>query len=121
MTPRAGASSAIAARTRSPRRRSPHTRPAGEVSSSHPSCCSSPRYEAWCYSVRSLADDHETLIGKEPRVALWKPDPTFYPSPKMAMQAPPEKLAYVAIVNPTNHGRPDALGVVDVENGSSGY
>ena len=27
---------------------------------------------------------------------LLKPDPTFYPSPKMAMQSPPEKLAYVA-------------------------
>ena len=53
-------------------------------------------------------------------MALWKPDPTFYPSPKMAMQAPPEKLAYVAVVNPKQNG-PDALGVVDVENTSSGY
>ena len=26
------------------------------------------------------------------------PDPTFYPSPRMAMQAPPERLAYVAEV-----------------------
>ena len=24
---------------------------------------------------------------------LWRPDPTFYPSPKMAMQAPPESVA----------------------------
>jgi hypothetical protein len=24
------------------------------------------------------------------------PDPSFYPSPKMAMEAAPEKLAYVA-------------------------
>ena len=23
----------------------------------------------------------------------WQPDPTFYPSPKMAMEAPAEKLA----------------------------
>src|SRR6266566_4834240 len=26
----------------------------------------------------------------------WRPDPTFYPSPRMAMKAPPEKLADVA-------------------------
>src|SRR5881397_645953 len=39
----------------------------------------------------------------------------------MAMQAPPEKLAYVAIVNPKKNGRPDALGVVDVDSASSGY
>ena len=49
-------------------------------------------------------------------MALWKPDPTFYPSPKMAMQAPPENLAYVAVVNPKKNGRPDALGVVDVDD-----
>jgi len=28
-----------------------------------------------------------------------KPDPTFYPSPKMAMEAPPEKYGYVAITD----------------------
>ena len=43
-------------------------------------------------------------------VATWTPDPTFYPSPKMAMDAPQEELAYVVIVNPKNDGRPDALG-----------
>jgi hypothetical protein len=32
---------------------------------------------------------------------LLKPHPTFYPSPKMAMQASPQKLAYVALINPT--------------------
>ena len=37
------------------------------------------------------------------------PDPTFYPSPKMAMQAPEEKLAYVVLLNPEGNGRPDAL------------
>ena len=52
---------------------------------------------------------------------LLKPDPTFYPSPKMAMQAPPEKLAYVALINPAKNGTPDAIGVVDVDPGSSGY
>jgi selenium-binding protein 1 len=52
---------------------------------------------------------------------LWRPDPTFYPSPKMAMQAPPEKLAFVAMLNANDNHKPDALGVVDVNPGSSGY
>src|SRR5579864_7769280 len=52
---------------------------------------------------------------------LWRPDPTFYPSPKMAMQAPPEKLAYVAMLNANGNGHHDALGVVDLDPESSGY
>lgn len=52
---------------------------------------------------------------------MWRPDPTFYPSPRMAMQAPPEKLAFVAMLNGKNNGRDDALGVVDVDPQSSGY
>jgi selenium-binding protein 1 len=52
---------------------------------------------------------------------LLKPDPTFYPSPKMAMEAPPERLAYVALINPTKQGRPDAIGVVDTDPESSSY
>jgi methanethiol oxidase len=51
----------------------------------------------------------------------WKPDPTFYPSPKMAMEAPREELAYVAILNPDGNGRSDALGVLDVDPQSSTY
>jgi selenium-binding protein 1 len=39
----------------------------------------------------------------------------------MAMDAPAEKLAYVAMVNGKNHGRHDAMGVVDVNPESSGY
>jgi selenium-binding protein 1 len=45
---------------------------------------------------------------------LWKADPTFYPSPKLAAQAPHEKLAYVVAFNPRGDGKPDALLVVDV-------
>ena len=52
---------------------------------------------------------------------MWRPDPTFYPSPKMAMQAPAEKLAFVAMLNAKDNGRPDALGVVDVDPLSTGY
>ena len=54
-------------------------------------------------------------------MTLLRPDPTFYPSPKLAMQAPQEKLAYVAMMNPTHQGRPDAMGVVDVDPASSSY
>ena len=50
---------------------------------------------------------------------LLRPDPTFYPSPKMAMQAPPEKLAYVAMLNVGNGGGRDVMGVVDTDAGSS--
>ncbi len=51
----------------------------------------------------------------------WTPDPTFYPSPRMAMEAPQEQIAYVGIVNPTSDGRPDVLGVLDVDPQSSTY
>jgi selenium-binding protein 1 len=50
-----------------------------------------------------------------------RPDPSFYPSPKLAMEAPAEELAYVALLSPGEHGRPDALGVVDTRQGSTGY
>jgi selenium-binding protein 1 len=52
---------------------------------------------------------------------LLTPDPTFYPSPALATQAPPEKLAYLALINPHKDGRPDALGVVDVDPDSKFY
>jgi methanethiol oxidase len=48
----------------------------------------------------------------------WKPDPTFYPSPRLAMQGPPEKLAYVVAFNPNKDGRTDLMTVVDVAHNS---
>ena len=42
-------------------------------------------------------------------------DPTFYPSPRSAMEAPTEKLAYVALLNP------DGIGVVDLDPVSETY
>lgn len=51
----------------------------------------------------------------------WKPDSTFYASPKLASEAPPEEIAYVAMLNPKHEGKPDALGVVDVNPASSSY
>src|SRR5215216_1024692 len=53
-------------------------------------------------------------------MATWTPDPTFYPSPKMAMDAPREKLAYVAVIDPERK-RPDALAVLDVDPQSPAY
>ncbi len=53
-------------------------------------------------------------------MATWQPDPSFYPSPRMAMKAPSEKLAYVAAFDPERKV-PDALAVVDVDPGSSSY
>ncbi len=49
-----------------------------------------------------------------------RPDPTFYPSPKLAMEAPAENYAYVLMLSPDG-SQPDALGVVDVQLGSSTY
>src|SRR4249920_445770 len=50
----------------------------------------------------------------------WRPDQTFYPSPKMAMQSPPETTAFVAMLDPTRK-TPDALAVVDVDPASRTY
>jgi len=52
---------------------------------------------------------------------LLKADPTFYPSPKLAGQAPAETLAYVAGLNANGGTRPDALFVVDVDPHSKSY
>src|SRR5213079_3355699 len=52
---------------------------------------------------------------------LLKPDPTFYPSPRLAMQAPPEKHAFVAALNPPGSKLNDALLVVDVDPQSATY
>jgi len=54
-------------------------------------------------------------------MAQWKPDPTFYPSPRLAADAPPEELAYVALLNPVPNGGKDGMGVVDVNLASRSY
>jgi selenium-binding protein 1 len=53
-------------------------------------------------------------------MARLTPDPTFYESPRSAMQAPPERLGYVVTIQPDN-ARPDALCVIDLDPSSSGY
>ena len=47
-------------------------------------------------------------------MARLRPDPSFYPSPKLAMEAPPERLAYVALLASGGNGHRDAIGVVPV-------
>jgi methanethiol oxidase len=54
-------------------------------------------------------------------MATFRPDPTFYPSPAMAIGAPPETLAYVTLLSVNGSSRRDALGVVDVDPASAGY
>jgi hypothetical protein len=44
----------------------------------------------------------------------WKPDPTFFPSPRSAVQGPVETHAYVVQVNPNADGKPDSIKVVDL-------
>ena len=53
-------------------------------------------------------------------MATWTPDPTFYPSPRMAMRAPAEGLAYVAAFDPARK-QPDGIAIVDVDPKSSSY
>ncbi len=54
-------------------------------------------------------------------MAQWQPDPTFYPTARMAMEAPREQLAYVVTLNTEDGSRPDALCVIDVEPNSTTY
>ncbi|WUH96416.1 selenium-binding family protein [Spirillospora sp. NBC_00431] len=53
-------------------------------------------------------------------MALWTPDPTFYASPRDAVSAPPERLAYVAAFDRAAE-KPDAIAVLDVDPGSASY
>ena len=53
-------------------------------------------------------------------MATWQPDPSFYPSPRLAAKAPAETLAYVAAFDPARKAG-DAIAVVDVDPASSSY
>ena len=54
-------------------------------------------------------------------MVLWKPDPSFYPSPRMAMKAPPERFGYVVALNYGRSNRPDVVCVVDLDPQSPTY
>src|SRR5215470_9216218 len=60
------------------------------------------------------------VLSRGGRSMTWTPDPSFYPSPRMAMKAAPETLAYVASFDP-NRTVPDVLAVVDVDPKSANY
>ncbi|PLP98300.1 selenium-binding protein SBP56-related protein [Cupriavidus pauculus] len=49
-----------------------------------------------------------------------RPDPTFYASPRLAMEAPAETHAYTLLLSPDG-SQPDALAVIDVNPDSSRY
>ena len=56
-------------------------------------------------------------------MARLTPDPTFYSSPAEAAAAPVETHAYVVTLNTGTNGdrAPDALTVIDLEDGSPTY
>jgi selenium-binding protein 1 len=49
-----------------------------------------------------------------------RPDPTFHPSARLAMEAEREHIAYTVLLSP-DRSRPDALAVVDVDPASKTY
>lgn len=49
-----------------------------------------------------------------------RPDPTFYPSPRLAMAGPAEQYGYVALLCPDGNW-PDAIAVVDFDPASPTY
>src|SRR5262245_49053930 len=60
-------------------------------------------------------------IAEDITMGRWRPDPTFYPSPTLAGEAPAEKLAYVALIAANGNGSRDAIGVVDTDPTSPTY
>src|SRR3954462_10757163 len=59
-------------------------------------------------------------LGGSTMLETLRPDPTFYPSPKLAMEAPAENYAFVLMLS-NDGSQPDALGVVDVASSSESY
>ena len=49
-----------------------------------------------------------------------RPDPTFHATPRLAMQAPPETLAFTLMLSPDG-SQPDGLAVVNVDPKSKDY
>jgi selenium-binding protein 1 len=50
----------------------------------------------------------------------FRPDPTFHPTPRMAMDAPVETLAFTLMLSP-DFSQPDGLAVVGVDPSSDTY
>jgi methanethiol oxidase len=57
---------------------------------------------------------------------MFRPDPTFYPSPRLASESKPETICYVVAIDPQGAlqragAEPDGLAVVDLDPSSSRY
>src|SRR6266540_4003268 len=70
---------------------------------------------------RYLVRTHNAPQPGATTMARLRPDPSFYASPKLATEAPPEELAYVALLATGGNGQRDALGVVDTNPASPTY
>src|SRR5262249_34123650 len=66
------------------------------------------------------SDRWQQRESREAAMAMWQPDPSFYPSPRQAAKATPEKLAYVAAFDPARKDG-DAIATVDVDPASPTY
>src|SRR3954454_14372575 len=53
-------------------------------------------------------------------MALYEPDPTFCASPRQAITAPPERLAYIAAFD-RSADQPDAIALLDTDPQSAAY
>ncbi len=51
---------------------------------------------------------------------IQRPDPTFHASPKLAIEAPPEKFAYSLLLS-GDFSNPDALAVINVDPAANDY
>ncbi len=59
-------------------------------------------------------------LDKGDQIINLRPDPTFHASPKLAMEAPVENLAFTLMLSPDG-SQPDGLAVVDVDPNSDKY
>src|ERR1700736_6774312 len=72
------------------------------------------------YRMAQSQQPAQSSAFRQPRFK-WTTDPTFYPTARLAMEAPRERFAYVAALAPDNKSRSDALLVVDVDANSASY
>src|SRR5439155_20728479 len=77
------------------------------------------REPRWIVSRDAEVDWQHAFFNRRTAMARMIPDQTFYLSPTAATQAPPETIAYIAMLDP--RGGADALAVLDVDPASKAY